>query len=272
MLPRLARDTSDRNRTSPFAFTGSKFEFRMPGSSFNIACTNVMLNTAVAESLRLFADELEAAGGAPAEALPALLRRELRSHRRILFGGDGYGPAWEAEAARRGLSNCRTTPEALAHFTDEKNLALFARHGVYTAEEVRSRQEIGLEEYAKTVRIEALTLLDMARASIAPVCMRYAAELAQGANAQRALGVDAPEQQALAARIAGLTGEVLRAADALEREASALPADAAGAAGACAARVLPAMDAVRRPADALEGLVDRALWPFPTYADLLFYA
>ena len=272
VLPRLARDTSDRNRTSPFAFTGSKFEFRMPGSSFNIACTNVMLNTAVAESLRLFADELEASGGAPSDAVPALLRRELRSHRRILFDGDGYGPAWEAEAVRRGLSNCRTTPEALAHFTDEKNLALFARHGVYTAEEVRSRQEIGLEEYAKTVRIEALTLLDMARASIVPVCMRYAAELAQGANAQRALGVDAPEQQALAARIAGLTGEVLRAADALEREASALPADAADAAGACARRVLPAMDAVRRPADALEGLVDRALWPFPTYADLLFYA
>ena len=159
-LPPIPVDTSDRNRTSPFAFTGNKFEFRMPGASQNLACTNVMLNTAVADALAAYASELEAAP-ALGTALPQLIRRELRAHSRILFNGNGYGPEWPAEAERRGLLNRRTAPEAFAHFDAEKNLALFARHGVYSASEVRARKEIAFEEYAKTIRIEADTMLDM---------------------------------------------------------------------------------------------------------------
>ena len=148
VLPPIPLDQSDRNRTSPFAFTGNKFEFRMPGSSFNIACTNIMLNTAVAEALSQFADELETATNLE-EAMTTLIRRELEAHRRIIFNGNGYSKEWEEEAARRGLQNLRSTPEALAHYTDEKNVRLFTKHGVYTVEEMRSREEIGLEEYSK---------------------------------------------------------------------------------------------------------------------------
>ena len=145
VLPNLPRDTSDRNRTSPFAFTGNKFEFRMPGSSFNIACTNVMLNTAVADALAQYADELEGSADFQKDLL-TLIRRELAAHQRILFNGNGYGEEWPVEAARRGLCNFRTTPEALVHYTDEKNVALFARHGIYTREEITSRLEILLDE------------------------------------------------------------------------------------------------------------------------------
>ena len=144
VLPPIPLDHSDRNRTSPFAFTGNKFEFRMPGSSFNIACTNIMLNTAVAESLRVFADELEGASDLAA-ALTALVRRELAAHGRIIFNGNGYSKEWEEEAARRGLLNLRSTPDALPLYTSEKNVSLFTRHGVYTLEEMKSREEIGLE-------------------------------------------------------------------------------------------------------------------------------
>ena len=157
VLPPIPLDHSDRNRTSPFAFTGNKFEFRMPGSSFNIACTNIMLNTAVAESLRVFADVHEGASDLEA-ALTALVRRELAAHRRIIFNGNGYSKEWEEEAARRGLLNLRSTPDALPLYTSEKNVSLFTRHGVYTLEEMKSREEIGLEEYNKTVSYTHLTL------------------------------------------------------------------------------------------------------------------
>ena len=149
VLPPIPLDQSDRNRTSPFAFTGNKFEFRMPGSSFNIACTNIMLNTAVAEALSQFADELENASNLE-EAMTTLIRRELKAHRRIIFNGNGYSKEWEEEAARRGLQNLRSTPEALAHYTDEKNVRLFTKHNVYTVEEMRSREEIGLEAVSYT--------------------------------------------------------------------------------------------------------------------------
>ena len=165
VLPKLARDNSDRNRTSPFAFTGNKFEFRMPGSSFNIACTNVMLNTAVADALKSFCDELESADDFNA-CLNALVRRELSRHRRIIFNGNGYSHDWEVEAERRGLSNYRRTPEALVHYCDAKNVELFARHGVYTRQEMESRLEISLDEYRKAIHIEAMTMIEMIRRQI----------------------------------------------------------------------------------------------------------
>ena len=166
-LPNIPKDTSDRNRTSPFAFTGNKFEFRMPGSTFNVACTNTILNTAVAEELRQFADELEQAENFE-QALSELIIREIKAHKRIIFNGNGYDDAWLVEAKKRGLSNLASTPDALPHYIDKKNLQLFTRHGVYTPVEVGSREEILLEEYAKTLRIEALTMLDMLRKLILP--------------------------------------------------------------------------------------------------------
>ena len=159
-LPHIPQDNSDRNRTSPFAFTGNKFEFRMPGSSFNIACTNIMLNTAVADELMAFADELEKADDFET-ALSKLIRRELAAHKRILFNGNGYSAEWPIEAEKRGLLNLRSTPEALLRYTEAKNVAMFARHGIYTETEIKSRQDINMEEYAKVIHIEALTSLDM---------------------------------------------------------------------------------------------------------------
>ncbi len=271
VLPNLPKDTSDRNRTSPFAFTGNKFEFRMPGSSFNIACTNVMLNTAVAESLRQFADVLEQADDLP-RALLELIRSELTAHQRILFNGNGYSHDWEVEAARRGLSNFRTTPEALVHYTDPKNVELFARHGVYTQDEIQSRQDILLDEYAKAIRIEALTLLDLVRCRISPACVNYATGLAQGVSTKKQLGIEVPQEETLARHISSLTGQLIQAADQLEgRLADPVAEDASVAASWCAQTLIPAMDAVRTPADRLEQLVDRSVWPLPTYSDMLFY-
>ena len=271
VLPGVLKDDSDRNRTSPFAFTGNKFEFRMPGSSFNIACTNVMLNTAVAESLRQFADVLEQADDLP-RALLELIRGELTAHQRILFNGNGYSHEWEVEAARRGLSNFRTTPEALVHYTDQKNVELFARHGVYTRDEIQSRQDILRDEYAKAIRIEALTLLDLVRCRISPACVHYATELTQGVNAKKQLGIEVPQEETLTRHISALTGQLMQAADQLEgRLADPMAENAAEAASWCAHTLIPAMDAVRTPADRLEQLVDRSVWPLPTYSDMLFY-
>ena len=197
VLPPIPKDTTDRNRTSPFAFTGNKFEFRMLGSAMNIACANIMLNTAVAESLRQFADELEGAEDfASASAL--LIKREITAHHRILFNGNGYDASWVTEAEKRGLSNLRSTPEALPHYTDDKNVALFERHGVYTRAEMNSRQEIQLEEYAKTISIEALTMVDMIRKDILPACVAYVRELSDTAAAAQAIGVDTATEVSLA--------------------------------------------------------------------------
>ena len=271
VLPHIPQDTTDRNRTSPLAFTGNKFEFRMPGSSFNIACTNVMLNTAVAESLRQFADVLEQTNDLP-RALLELIRGELTAHQRILFNGNGYSHEWEVEAARRGLSNFRTTPEALVHYTDQKNVELFTRHGVYTRDEIQSRQDILRDEYAKAIRIEALTLLDLVRCRISPACVHYATELTQGVNAKKQLGIEVPQEETLTRHISALTGQLMQAADQLEgRLADPMAENAAEAASWCAHTLIPAMDAVRTPADRLEQLVDRSVWPLPTYSDMLFY-
>ena len=269
-LPHIPQDNSDRNRTSPFAFTGNKFEFRMPGSSFNIACTNVMLNTAVADELMQFADELEKADNFEA-ALSKLIRRELAAHRRILFNGNGYSEEWPLEAARRGLLNLRSTPEALIHYTDEKNVALFARHGVYTRTEIQSRQDINMEEYAKIIHIEALTLIDMLGKLIVPACAAYSKQLAEGVAAKAGIGVDAPAEAAQVRLLTEKTAELIERTERLK----AVVADEPEALNARAMyeheAVIPAMEAARQVADELEGRVGKEYWPMPSYADLLFY-
>ena len=269
-LPHIPQDNSDRNRTSPFAFTGNKFEFRMPGSSFNIACTNVMLNTAVADELMQFADELEKADDFEA-ALSTLIRRELAAHRRILFNGNGYSEEWPLEAARRGLLNLRSTPEALIHYTDEKNVALFARHGVYTRTEIQSRQDINMEEYAKIIHIEALTLIDMLGKLIVPACAAYSKQLAEGVAAKAGIGVDAPAEAAQVRLLTEKTAELIERTERLKAVVAAEPEALNARAMYEHEAVIPAMEAARQVADELEGRVGKEYWPMPSYADLLFY-
>ncbi|MDY5348652.1 MAG: glutamine synthetase III [Candidatus Ventricola sp.] len=270
VLPTIPTDNSDRNRTSPFAFTGNKFEFRMPGSSFNIACTNVMLNTAVADSLLLFADELEKAEDFD-RALATLIKRELSAHQKILFNGNGYSAEWPIEAEKRGLLNLRSTPEAVVHYTDEKNVELFARHGVYSLTEMKSRQEISLEEYVKVIHIEAMASLDILKKQIVPACIGYSKELAETVALKKSIGVDAPAEVAKVRELTEKTAELISLQGALEAAVDGCPADTTECAMYDHETVIPAMEAARKVADELELLVAKKVWPFPTYADLLFY-
>ena len=270
VLPDIPKDSTDRNRTSPFAFTGNKFEFRMLGSTFNIACPNVMLNTAVAEELRQFAEELEAAADFD-KALAALVQREVTAHQRIIFNGNGYGEEWPAEAERRGLLNLHSTPDALPHYTDKKNIRLFQNHGVYTEVEMRSRQEIGLEEYSKTIHIEALTSIDMLGKLILPAVLEYSGKLAENVAVKKSIGVNAPAETAM---VQTLTDKAAALADkkaALETVLANVPADTEAAAHYYHDSVIAAMDDARAIADELEMMVGKKYWPFPTYGDLLFY-
>ena len=272
-LPRFARDNTDRNRTSPFAFTGNKFEFRSVGSSDSIACANIMINTAVAESLRQFADRLEAAPDFESE-LHELIRETFRSHRRIIFNGNGYDEAWIQEAKARGLCNYPATPEALPHLLDEKNVALFKRHRVYSLTELAARCETLLENYCKTAQIEARTMLSMTRRELLPAISGAAAKLAADAGAKRAL---CPElacgyETGRVQRLAALTDRIDRQAEAIETEAAEIAAIGSTAlrAAAIRERLLPAMGRLRADCDAAETLVPAGEWPFPTYAELLF--
>ena len=269
-LPPIPQDNSDRNRTSPFAFTGNKFEFRMPGSSFNIACTNIMLNTAVADELMQFADELEKAADFE-DALSKLIRRELKAHQRILFNGNGYSPEWEIEAERRGLLNLRSTPEALVHYTDKKNVELFARHGVYTYTEIKSRQDINMEEYTKVVHIEALTMIDMLGKLIVPSCVAYSKMMAEGVAAKKSIGIEAPAEAAQVKLLTEKTADLMTLKADLENVVAGEPDGLDERAMYEHEAVIPAMEAARKVADELELKVDKKYWSMPTYADLLFY-
>ena len=270
VLPKLARDNSDRNRTSPFAFTGNKFEFRMPGSSFNIACTNVMLNTAVADALKDFCDELESSDDFNA-SLNALIKRELEKHRRILFNGNGYSKEWEAEAERRGLSNYKRTPDALVHYCDGKNVELFRRHRIYTKEEMESRLEISLDEYQKAIHIEAVTMLEMLRRQILPASLRFSASLASSVQTKESIGVAANADKALCAKVSSLCDELMLKTDELDECVAASPEETEKAAFYAADRIIPAMEAARRISDELETFADKSSWPVPTYSEILFY-
>ena len=270
VLPNFLKDNTDRNRTSPFAFTGNKFEFRMPGSSFNIACTNIMLNTAVADELMAFADELEKADYFET-ALSKLIRRELAAHKRILFNGNGYSAEWPIEAEKRGLLNLRSTPEALLRYTEAKNVAMFARHGIYTETEIKSRQDINMEEYAKVIHIEALTSLDMLGKMIVPACAAYSKMLAEGVAAKKSIGVDAPAEVAAVRELTDKTAELMALEEKLKDAVAGEPEELNERAMYEHETVIPAMEAARKVADELELKVGKAYWPMPTYADLLFY-
>jgi len=269
-LPRIPRDTSDRNRTSPFAFTGNKFEFRMPGSSFNIACANIMLNSAVADELMQFADELEKADEFE-PALNQLIRRELTAHSRILFNGNGYSDEWTIEAARRGLLNLPSTPEALLRYTDRKNVEMFARQGVYNYQEMQSRQDITMEEYAKTIHIEALTSLDMLDKMIIPACMEYSGEIAKGVAAKVQIGIEALSEKRAIEILTEKTAQLMTARDDLVEAVAREPAELNARGLYQHEVVIPAMERARAIADDLEHRVAKKYWPMPTYADLQFY-
>ena len=271
VLPPIPKDTTDRNRTSPFAFTGNKFEFRSLGSAVNIACANVMLNTAVAEELRQFADELEGAEDFEA-AVYALIKREIKAHKRIIFNGNGYDESWVVEAEKRGLLNFKSAADAFPHYVDQKNLDLFAKHNVYTSAEIHSRMETQLEEYNKILHIEAMTMSDMVREEITPACIAFENELAGTVNAKKAAGVSGGMEAGLLGKVSELTEELYTKSAALDEAVAAVPTDDnEKAAHYYHDVVISAMDEVRAPADKLEGLVGKKFWPFPTYSDILFY-
>ena len=274
VLPRFLRDTTDRNRTSPFAFTGNKFEFRMLGSSNSIACANIMLNTTVAESLRLFADELEGASDLNA-ALHDLIQRTIKEHKRIIFNGNGYDDAWIKEATeKRGLLNLRTTPDAIAMLLHKENIDMLVAHKVYTESELRSRYEIQLENYCKTVRIEALTMVDMARKEILPAVEDYVSDLAAAAAKKKTVdaglpcGYETKQLRRLSALVDTIDGRV----DALEEKLVKLDTlhDLAEEAAFIRDVLIPSMGELRAAADEAETRTAASYWPFPTYGDLLF--
>ena len=270
VLPKLPQDNSDRNRTSPFAFTGNKFEFRMLGSSFNIACTNTILNTAVSESLSLFYDELSKASDF-SKALHELVKRELTEHKRILFNGNGYSKEWEEEAERRGLLNYKRTPDALVHYTDEKNVALFKKHGIYTREELKSREEVLIDEYQKQIHIEALTMIEMLKKAIIPASITYSDKLAKGIAVKKSIGIEAEAEMKICTEITDSVASLLSKVEKLSADVESTPDDVYEAARFSADVLIPDMDDARAVADHLETIVDKKEWPMPTYADILFY-
>ena len=270
-LPKFPKDTTDRNRTSPFAFTGNKFEFRMLGSSASISGANVVINTAVAESLRQYADALEGSTDFEND-LHELIRSVIRKHKRIIFSGNGYGDEWVREAEKRGLLNLPTTPDCVPHYLAMKNVELFARHRVYTEIELAARYKMKLDNYCKVLHIEALTMLDMARQDILPAVSAFAKELCDTATAKNALGVEAVYETETAARVSKLTTAVLTEVRTLEKASDDAEEIVDVLTRACAYKdnVLSAMSALRESVDELETLTARKYWPYPNYGDLLF--
>ena len=274
VLPKFNRDTTDRNRTSPFAFTGNKFEFRMLGSSNSIACANIMLNSAVAESLRIYADRLEKAEDFQAE-LHDMIRETIRDHRRIIFNGNGYDDAWIEEATgKRGLLNYRTTADCMPHLMDEKNVRMLTGLGVFTVDELRSRRDIMLENYCKTVLIEANTMVNMVHKRIAPAVTKFTADLAAQALAKKGLfpSLACSYETELVTKLSALTDEITERTDTLEEAVVAVrdEEDIVAQAEAIRDTVLPKMSELRIPCDQAELLTAKSYWPFPTYGDLLF--
>ncbi len=274
VLPSFTKDTTDRNRTSPFAFTGNKFEFRSLGSQLNIACPNIMLNTIIADELEQFADELEGKEDFNG-ALNALIKRVIKEHKRIIFNGDGYADAWKAEAAKRGLTNLPTTVDALPHYTDEKNVKLFTKHKIYTEVEMQSRQDIILETYAKTINIEALTASDMVKRDILPAVSSYVAELANGVATKKAISDDIPCEAELdiIKRLSGLQDCAYKKLAALDNAiigVKEVGEDPIEVATYYKDSVITAMTELRAVVDEMETLVSSDYWPYPSYGDLMF--
>ena len=272
VLPKFLRDTTDRNRTSPFAFTGNKFEFRMLGSANSIACCNIMLNAAVAESLRQYADKLEKAKDFDA-ALHSLIRQTIKDHKRIIFNGNGYDDAWIAEAEKRGLLNLRTTPDALPYFIKEENIRLFVEQGIFSEEEIRSRYEILMEEYTKTLHIEARTMADMASKEILPSITRQLHEWSETLALKKQVIADADcrYEQDMIKRASALQGaaavSLMKLKEAIQK-AETLPLEEAAAFYRDV--ILHQMEELRNSCDELETITSPQYWPFPTYGKLLF--
>ena len=272
-LPKFPRDTTDRNRTSPFAFTGNKFEFRMLGSAASISCANTVLNTTVAEELKQFADVLENAEDFET-ALHDLIKNTIKEHKRIIFNGDGYDEAWVKEAEKRGLYNFKTTPDALAHMLDEKNVTLFTSHNVYSKTELVARHEVLLENYCKIINIEALTMLDMARKDILPAMSEYSATLARDAAAKTSFDPDADctyEKENIK-NLCALIGACNRAVKKTEQDLISAKSitDGAELAEFYKSTIIDDMKAIRIPADEMETIASSEKWPYPSYGELLF--
>ena len=271
-LPSFAKDSTDRNRTSPFAFTGNKFEFRMPGSSMSISGPNVVLNTIVAEELCRFADVMECSDDVPA-TMATLIKNAITAHKRIIFNGNNYSDEWVAEAKRRGLLNLTSTPDALPHFLDRKNVDLFTKHKIFTKEEMESRYEILSEGYCKTINIEALTMTDMARSQIIPAAGEYLASLGKTYKAAcMCPGAPAARISDAIVKLSGLLDRAYADADALDSAIAGIKncSDVTVMSKYCRDSVIPAMNKLRITADMLEQNVGAKYWPFPTYSDLLF--
>ena len=270
VMPPIPKDTTDRNRTSPLAFTGNKFEFRMLGSSQSIAGPNIALNTIMAEELSQFADILEKADDFDA-ALQKLVCDTFTAHSRILFGGNGYSEEWRQEAARRGLSDLRTTVDAMPSYVNDKNVELVTKHGIFTEAEFRARNAIHLESYTKIINIEAKTTADMALRQIIPAVSRYCADLASNLYRKESVGCSVVAEKALVLKLSQHTDELYSLCQKLKTDLSSVPSTGMDAARYFSETIVPDMDAVRRSADTLELLTDKNYWPFPTYSDLLFY-
>ena len=274
VLPKFSKDTTDRNRTSPFAFTGNKFEFRMPGSSQNLGDCDTILNTAVAKELKGYADELEGAEDFTAAAI-ALIKRTIRDHRRVIFNGNGYSAAWEEEAARRGLPNKKNAPAALPALIAPKNIALMEEFGVLTKVEMESRYEVEMEHYAKVINIEALTMLEMARKQLLPAVNAYMSEVANTAASKLAVSesISVRSETKTLNRLSADADAMSDAIDTLQDAvdaAKALPSESEKAV-AFHDNVLPAMDALRAAADDAETLCGEDYWPLPSYSKMLYY-
>jgi glutamine synthetase len=269
VLPSIPQDNTDRNRTSPMAFTGNKFEFRMPGSSMSISGPNIALNTIMAEELKQFADELEKSADFQSD-LHQLIRRVFTEHQRIIFNGNGYDDAWLEEAAKRGLSNLKSTADALPAYIDPKNVDLFVKHGIYTKEEIQARYEIHVENYVNVLSIEAKTMIDMIQHDILPAVSSYAAELCRRAADKKALGVSCGYETATAKELSCVTDELMEACAALDKDLSARPACLEEAMRYSHDVIVPAMEKARAAADQLESITASESWPFPVYSQLLF--
>ena len=275
VLPKLPKDTTDRNRTSPFAFTGNKFEFRMLGASSSISLTNTIINTSVAESLRLYADEIEARLGkeALADIVHDLIKRTIEEHGRIIFNGNGYDDAWKAEAMRRGLRNFPTTADCVPHLLDRENIELLTRHKVYSESELRSRHDVMLGNYCSKITIEARTMLEMAKRDIIPAVSRQIKTLAETVNAARAVCPNTLDCEAeTVSTLSALVSDMRAACAKLETQLSetAEMSNIAERAMFFKRDILSDMDTLRSAADSAEALTDRTLWPYPTYGDLLY--
>ena len=274
VLPKFSKDTTDRNRTSPFAFTGNKFEFRMPGSSQNLSDCDTILNTAVAKELKGYADELEGAEDFTSAAI-ALVKRTIRDHRRVIFNGNGYSAEWEEEAARRGLPNKKNAPAALPALIDPKNIALMEEFGVLTKVEMYSRYEVELEHYSKIINIEALTMLEMARKQLLPAVNSYMSELANTAASKLAVSenISVRSETKTLTKLSADADAMSDAVDTLQDAvdaSKALPTEAEKAV-AFHDNVLPAMDALRAAADDAETICGEDYWPLPSYSKMLYY-